>query len=71
MEPAEWQELAEFDKWQILESQPTSPAALLNAHRQVVPFRGRADILHELRAWASQPGLDALLLHGPGGQGKT
>ncbi|MEU2281913.1 hypothetical protein ABZ614_08240 [Streptomyces sp. NPDC013178] len=50
---------------------PSSPAALLNAHRAVVPFRGRGDELAELRAWCEAPGLAVRLLHGPGGQGKT
>ncbi|MEE1942660.1 tetratricopeptide repeat protein [Streptomyces sp. TRM 70361] len=48
-----------------------SPAALLRARRQVVPFRGRTELLAELRAWTGEPGFGALLLHGPGGQGKT
>ncbi|MFI9452736.1 tetratricopeptide repeat protein, partial [Amycolatopsis sp. NPDC052450] len=48
-----------------------SPAALLTAHRAVVPFRGRDEILGDLRAWAAQPGVGVWLLHGPGGQGKT
>ncbi|MFD3532226.1 tetratricopeptide repeat protein [Streptomyces sp. NPDC058664] len=52
-------------------SAPTSPAALLNAHRAVVPFRGRADELAELREWCEAPGLGTRLVHGPGGQGKT
>ncbi|UJW32438.1 tetratricopeptide repeat-containing serine protease family protein [Saccharothrix sp. AJ9571] len=47
-----------------------SPAALLTARRAVVPFRGRAEILAELHAWARAPGL-IWLLHGRGGQGKT
>ncbi|WP_284745099.1 tetratricopeptide repeat protein [Amycolatopsis sp. RTGN1] len=48
-----------------------SPAALLTAHRAVVPFRGREDLLVELHAWAAQSGVGVWLLHGPGGQGKT
>ncbi|WP_340686379.1 tetratricopeptide repeat protein [Amycolatopsis coloradensis] len=48
-----------------------SPAALLSAHRAVVPFRGRDEILGKLRAWAAEPGVGVWLLHGPGGQGKT
>lgn len=50
---------------------PSSPAALLNAHRAVVPFRGRSQELGELRAWCEVPGLGVRLVHGPGGQGKT
>ncbi|MEU4517937.1 tetratricopeptide repeat protein [Amycolatopsis sp. NPDC024027] len=48
-----------------------SPAALLTAHRAVVPFRGRDDLLAELETWVAQPGVAVWLLHGPGGQGKT
>ncbi|OKK04583.1 hypothetical protein AMK26_14735 [Streptomyces sp. CB03234] len=50
---------------------PTSPAALLDAHRAVVPFRGRTRELEELRAWCEAPGLGTRLVYGPGGQGKT
>ncbi|MGK3206581.1 tetratricopeptide repeat protein [Amycolatopsis sp. MEPSY49] len=49
----------------------TSPAGLLPARRAVVPFHGRTDLLAELTAWASKPGLGVWLLHGRGGQGKT
>ncbi|MGW5701715.1 P-loop NTPase, partial [Amycolatopsis japonica] len=48
-----------------------SPAALLSARRAVVPFRGRDEVLDDLRVWAAQPGVGVWLLHGPGGQGKT
>ena len=48
-----------------------SPAGLLPARRAVVPFRGREDLLGELRAWAEAPGVGVRLLHGGGGQGKT
>ncbi|UGT59135.1 tetratricopeptide repeat protein [Nocardia asteroides] len=49
-----------------------SPAGLLQARRAVVPFRpGREQLLDELHAWASEPGVGVRLLHGPGGQGKT
>ncbi|MFC9329583.1 tetratricopeptide repeat protein [Kitasatospora sp. NPDC057015] len=50
---------------------PATPAALLEAGRQVVPFHGREDLLAELRAWCALGGFGAWLLHGPGGQGKT
>ncbi|MEV0188296.1 tetratricopeptide repeat protein, partial [Kitasatospora purpeofusca] len=50
---------------------PVTPAALLEAGRQTVPFHGREDLLAELRAWCDQDGFGAWLLHGPGGQGKT
>ncbi|MGW6941633.1 tetratricopeptide repeat protein [Streptomyces xanthophaeus] len=50
---------------------PQSPAALLAADRQTVPFRGREESIARLEAWCGQAGFGALLLHGPGGQGKT
>ncbi|MFE5902176.1 hypothetical protein ACFQ67_32885, partial [Streptomyces sp. NPDC056488] len=50
---------------------PGSPAALLQAARQTVPFHGRAGLLADLRAWCGRDGFGAWLLHGPGGQGKT
>jgi tetratricopeptide (TPR) repeat protein len=71
LEPVEWQEFADFAQSTMAAGRPTSPAALLSPYRQVVPFRGRSDLLRELATWAGQPGLGALLLHGPGGQGKT
>ncbi|WP_405761852.1 tetratricopeptide repeat protein [Streptomyces sp. NBC_00045] len=51
--------------------QPRSPAALLEAGRQTVPFHGREALLEQLRAWCALGGFGAWLLHGPGGQGKT
>jgi tetratricopeptide (TPR) repeat protein len=48
-----------------------SPAALLQAGRQVVPFRGREELLEDLETWCARAGFGARLLHGPGGQGKT
>ncbi|MFF8769123.1 tetratricopeptide repeat protein, partial [Kitasatospora sp. NPDC015120] len=48
-----------------------TPAALLEAGRQTVPFHGREELLAELEAWCGRGGFGALLLHGPGGQGKT
>ncbi|WP_224283317.1 tetratricopeptide repeat protein [Streptomyces sp. LS1784] len=48
-----------------------SPAALLQARHQIVPFHGRHDLLTELQAWCQLGGFGAWLLHGPGGQGKT
>jgi TPR repeat protein len=49
-----------------------SPARLLGADAEVVPFRGRQGVLDELTAWcASDRPFDATLLTGPGGQGKT
>ncbi|MFB8172921.1 hypothetical protein ACFC60_33745 [Kitasatospora purpeofusca] len=48
-----------------------SPAALLQARHQIVPFHGRHGLLTELTAWCRLGGFGAWLLHGPGGQGKT
>ncbi|MFE3121857.1 tetratricopeptide repeat protein [Streptomyces hydrogenans] len=48
-----------------------SPAALLQAGRQTVPFHGREDLLADLLTWCGRGGWGAWLLHGPGGQGKT
>ncbi|WP_279578617.1 hypothetical protein [Streptomyces sp. Tu 3180] len=48
-----------------------SPAALLQAARQTVPFHGREQLLDDLKAWCGRSGFGAWLLHGPGGQGKT
>ncbi|MFF2618301.1 hypothetical protein [Kitasatospora sp. NPDC058046] len=50
---------------------PATPAALLEAWRQIVPFHGRHDLLAELTAWCDLGEFGAWLLHGPGGQGKT
>ncbi|MFD8854092.1 hypothetical protein, partial [Streptomyces sp. NPDC059604] len=49
----------------------SSPAALLQAGRQTVPFHGREELLERLRGWCARGGFGAWLLHGPGGQGKT
>ncbi|MET9930799.1 MULTISPECIES: tetratricopeptide repeat protein [unclassified Streptomyces] len=48
-----------------------SPAALLQAGRQTVPFHGREQVLEHLVAWCGRAGFGARLVHGPGGQGKT
>jgi tetratricopeptide (TPR) repeat protein len=49
------------------------PSRLLDARSQVVPFVGREPELERLRHWRDSPGarLSVLLLHAPGGQGKT
>lgn len=49
------------------------PSRLLDARSQVVPFIGRRAELEGLREWRDADGarLSVLLLHGPGGQGKT
>ncbi|MFE1466605.1 P-loop NTPase, partial [Nocardiopsis dassonvillei] len=49
-----------------------SPASLLEAHRRVVSFHGREELMDTLTTWCKQPGeLSAVVVHGPGGQGKT
>ncbi|WP_433696957.1 hypothetical protein [Nocardiopsis sp. CA-288880] len=49
-----------------------SPAALLEAHRQVVDFHGREETMRTLLEWCQgEEPLTAAVVHGPGGQGKT
>ncbi|MEU2026201.1 tetratricopeptide repeat protein [Streptomyces sp. NPDC016469] len=48
-----------------------SPAVLLQAGWQTVPFHGRDELLTDLRTWSGRGGFGAWLLHGSGGQGKT
>ncbi|MFB8168973.1 tetratricopeptide repeat protein [Kitasatospora purpeofusca] len=69
-------EAVEFQNLADVEVEPpvdglVSPAALLRAELQTVPFHGRGDLLDELTAWCARGGFGAWLLHGPGGQGKT
>ena len=49
------------------------PSRLLAAERQVVPFTGRDHELAALASWRDDlvPGVSVMLVHGPGGQGKT
>jgi hypothetical protein len=49
------------------------PSRLLDARSQVVPFTGRETELRRLREWldSTDARLSVLLLHAPGGQGKT
>ncbi|WMC84412.1 tetratricopeptide repeat protein [Streptomyces rochei] len=49
------------------------PSRLLDARSQIVPFSGRQEELTRLAEWrdAGTASLSALLLHGPGGEGKT
>ncbi|OLT30714.1 hypothetical protein BJF83_24585 [Nocardiopsis sp. CNR-923] len=52
--------------------QRPSPASLLEAHRKVVDFHGRDDTMDTLAHWCeSDDVLSAVVVHGPGGQGKT
>ncbi|MFF0249922.1 tetratricopeptide repeat protein, partial [Streptosporangium sandarakinum] len=69
LEPIEYRRLAE--PAEPAGVQTASPAALLQPHRQVVPFHGREEILTRLHAWAERPGFGACLVHAAGGQGKT
>jgi tetratricopeptide (TPR) repeat protein len=49
------------------------PSRLLAAERQVVKFAGREQELADLVSWRDDlaPGVSVMLMHGPGGQGKT
>jgi hypothetical protein len=68
-EPVELQEV--LAPWFPAQA-PQSPAALLRAEHEVVPFTGREQILEMLQTWCRGEGLcSALLLTGAGGQGKT
>ncbi|WP_073816182.1 tetratricopeptide repeat protein [Kitasatospora sp. CB01950] len=49
----------------------SSPSALLRPERETVGFHGRQDLLADLVDWCQEDEVEALLLHGPGGQGKT
>ncbi|MGW2651905.1 tetratricopeptide repeat protein [Streptomyces sp. NPDC001393] len=70
LEAVELQELAEAEA-AVAPGGLASPAALLQAGRQVVSFRGREELLGQLADWCGQGGFGAWLLYGPGGQGKT
>ncbi|MGI5231724.1 tetratricopeptide repeat protein [Actinoallomurus sp. CA-142502] len=49
-----------------------SPAYLLAADAEVVPFHGRTELLAKLSAWCEEPDtVSTWLVTGPGGQGKT
>jgi len=50
---------------------PDQPSRLLNARHRIVPFTGRDSETARLSAWRNGTGMSALLLHGPGGSGKT
>jgi nucleoside phosphorylase/tetratricopeptide (TPR) repeat protein len=56
----------------LARARQSSLSVLLRASHQVVPFTGRATELAQLTAWRETPDrLSALLIFGPGGQGKT
>ncbi|MEV0332395.1 tetratricopeptide repeat-containing protein [Nocardia sp. NPDC050717] len=69
--PVELQDLADHQSPTRAATVAGTPATLLTARRAVVEFRGRHDVLADLRAWASEPGVGMWLVHGAGGQGKT
>ncbi|WP_344894761.1 tetratricopeptide repeat protein [Actinomadura meridiana] len=72
LEPVEWTGLADAGEVVPPGGLSGSPAELLRARREATPFRGRAELMRQLRAWAQQgSGTAARLVHGPGGQGKT
>ncbi|MFC9263811.1 tetratricopeptide repeat protein [Streptomyces hydrogenans] len=71
LEAVEFQDLADPAQFPARRPRPATPAALLEAVRQVVPFHGRDDLVTELETWCRRDGFGAWLLHGPGGQGKT
>ncbi|MFE1824363.1 tetratricopeptide repeat protein, partial [Streptomyces anulatus] len=71
LEAVEFQDLADPTTRPAARPAPVTPAALLEAARQTVPFHGREDLISQLEAWCGQGGFGAWLLHGPGGQGKT
>ncbi|WP_424888249.1 tetratricopeptide repeat protein [Streptomyces sp. XH2] len=55
-----------------VEEARAQPARLLLARQGVVPFTGRSAELARLAEWRDgAPSVSVLLLHGPGGQGKT
>ncbi|MFE2722451.1 tetratricopeptide repeat protein [Kitasatospora sp. NPDC059327] len=47
------------------------PSALLRPERETVGFHGREELLAELVDWCREDDIAALLVHGPGGAGKT
>ncbi|MFC8339837.1 tetratricopeptide repeat protein, partial [Streptomyces rubiginosohelvolus] len=71
LEAVEFQDLSDPATRPATRPAPATPAALLEAGRQTVPFHGREDLITQLEAWCDQGGFGAWLLHGPGGQGKT
>ncbi len=66
LEPVEAEHLGEYEP-----GIGGSVAALLRARAEVVAFRGRDQVMADLRAWATRPGFATWLLYGRGGEGKT
>ena len=55
-----------------VDAQPPTLSGLLRAANRIVPFIGRTAELSQLQTWRDAPGrLSAILVFGPGGQGKT
>ncbi|MEU4445456.1 trypsin-like peptidase domain-containing protein [Actinosynnema sp. NPDC050801] len=50
---------------------PRSPLGLLRPVQAALPYIPRGDELIDLYTWATKPGLDVRLVHGPTGSGKT
>ncbi|MFE7560184.1 tetratricopeptide repeat protein [Kitasatospora sp. NPDC057500] len=71
LEAVEFQDIADPTGNPATRRAAVTPAALLEAGREIVPFHGREALLAELEAWCRLDGFGAWLLHGPGGQGKT
>ncbi|MFE9257307.1 tetratricopeptide repeat protein [Streptomyces sp. NPDC006879] len=71
LEAVEFQHLADAGGAPVAAGAPRSPAALLQPGRATVPFQGREALLKQLGTWCEGGGFEALLIHGPGGQGKT
>ncbi|WP_224277532.1 tetratricopeptide repeat protein [Streptomyces sp. LS1784] len=71
LEAVEFQDIADPAQFPARRPRPATPAALLEAGRQTVPFYGREDLIADLQTWCQRVGFGAWLLHGPGGQGKT
>ncbi len=67
----EFQDIADPTVHTAVRRAPVTPAALLEAGRQTVPFHGREGLLADMQEWCALGGFGAWLLHGPGGQGKT
>lgn len=60
-----------FGQWARPGAGPLPPSRLLAARHEAVGFIGRRDELARLRRWRDGAGGAAVLVHGPGGQGKT
>jgi broad specificity phosphatase PhoE len=70
--PVEWESVQLEGLFEQQRARLDSPASLLRADTTVVRFRGREQVLAELRDWCEgSDDLGGLLLVGPGGQGKT